>query len=650
MFDRDKPFNDLPLLPPKVELETKNVLKKAISANKQLSELKGLANTIPNQNILVNFLTLQEARTSSEVENIVTTNDKLFEAFSLAAENVDSSTKEVLRYREALWEGFQSLEKRHVLTTNLFIKVCNLIKKNRAGVRTMPGTKIANPKTGKSIYSPPEGEEVILSMLKNLEEFIHDEDDGIDVLVKLAIIHYQFEAIHPFPDGNGRTGRIINVLFLVLKGALDLPILYLSQYIIENKENYYKCLRQVTEKNEWEKWIMFILDSIEATAHSTRNKIIQINNLFEHSLDYARKNLPAHMYSKELIELLFEQPYCKVKFLIEKDIAKRQQASLYLNKLKSVGMLRQKKVGRENLFLNWKLFELLTSSTTVKKKSKREILNQELFETSDSSLENWEEMFAQLEQFIQKYDHSNVSRHNSKTKRLGRWVTNQRQNRKNNLLSREQVARLEKIDFDWEPAKNRWEKNFKELVKFMEANGHCEVSKKIEYKLGCWVQNQRYSYKISKLSSMKIKKLEKISFTWGSDISPWNERFDELIEYQKKHKHLNVSQVDPIEEYRTLGKWLNDQRHFKKKGRLDPEREAKLNEIGIAWSVREAWWEKNLVELKLFYEKNGHFRVPQRGEQSKLGFWIAKIRKVKPSPDRLKKLKAIGFEWGRNGK
>jgi Fic family protein len=242
------PYNDLPPLPPRVEIETKAVLKKVASAGRSLAELKGLGATIPNQSILVNSLVLREAKASSEIENIVTTNDALFKAFTAKSSKIDPATKEVLQYREALWEGFKELKKRGLMTTNLFIKMVQTIVRNRAGIRVLPGTAIKNTKTGEVLYTPPLGEGVIREKLKNLEEYIHGNDET-DTLIKLAIIHYQFEAIHPFYDGNGRTGRIINSLFLVQKGLLDLPVLYLSKYIIGNKSDYYTLLRAVTRRN-----------------------------------------------------------------------------------------------------------------------------------------------------------------------------------------------------------------------------------------------------------------------------------------------------------------------------------------------------------------------------------------------------------------
>ena len=357
-IDKSKPFNQLPPLPPEKEIESKIILKKAASSHRYLAELKGIANTIPNQTILINSLILQEARSSSEIENVVTTNDKLFEAFSSSARSIDPQTKEVLRYRQALWTGYKRLIKRQVFSTNLFVDIFRIIKQTDEKIRTNPGTRITDGR-GTIVYTPPEGERVIRDKLEKLEKFIHNKRDKIDPLVKLSLIHYQFEAIHPFTDGNGRTGRIMNVLYLVYKKLLDLPILYLSQYIIRHKAEYYRLLRDVTFKEEWEPWIIYFLEAIEKTSINTKEKIAQIRNQFNKTLEDARKRLPSNVYSKELIELLFEQPYCKIQFVVDKGIAKRETAAEYLKELEKIGILKKKKVGKENLFLNKKLYEIL---------------------------------------------------------------------------------------------------------------------------------------------------------------------------------------------------------------------------------------------------------------------------------------------------
>ncbi len=356
-FNPHKPYNDLHPLPPKVEVETKAVLKKAISAGRVLAELKGLGETIPNQSMLVNTIVLQEAQASSEIENIVTTNDALFRAIS-ADKTTDLITKEVLRYREVLWAGYNAMRKKQLLTTNLYIKIVQTIKQNDAGIRNLPGTTIADQRTGKVLYTPPEGEALIRQKLGELEEFIHT-DDQFDPLIKLALIHYQFEAIHPFFDGNGRTGRIINILYLVMRGLLDLPVLYLSKYIIEHKAEYYRRLREITEKNAWEQWVLFMLNTVESTAALTAKRIVNIRALLQETLNFARNNLSPRVYSKELIELIFQQPYTKGKFLVDAGIAKRKTAADYLIELEKAGVLKRQKVGKENLYLNKKLYSLL---------------------------------------------------------------------------------------------------------------------------------------------------------------------------------------------------------------------------------------------------------------------------------------------------
>ena len=356
--DKKRPYNQLPPLPPATEIESKVILKKAASSHRYLAELKGIANTIPNSSILINSLTLREAQTSSEIENVITTNDELFKAFSSNAQTVAPQTKEVLRYRQALWMGYNRLRKRCVFSTNLFVDIFRIIKQTDEGIRSHTGTRIADGR-GEIVYTPPEGEKIIRDKLKRLEEFIHSDKDNLDPLVKLALIHYQFEAIHPFSDGNGRTGRIMNVLYLVYKELLDLPILYLSQYVITHKAEYYRLLRDVTFKGKWDSWILYLLNAVEQTSIITKEKIVQIKDQFHKTQDNAKKQLPSHVYSKELIEILFEQPYCKIRFLVDKGIAKRQTAAEYLDQLEKIGILRKIRVGKENLYLNIKLYDLL---------------------------------------------------------------------------------------------------------------------------------------------------------------------------------------------------------------------------------------------------------------------------------------------------
>lgn len=357
-FDPLKPYNDLPSLPPKVDVESKAVLRRAIAANRALAELKGQGGIIPNQAMLVNSLVLQEAKASSEIENIVTTNDALFRAMAGGSGTVDPETKEVLRYREALWQGYNRVSKRARLNADLFVHLGQMIREDKNGIRNRPGTVIANPRTREIIYTPPEGESLIRRKLEELERFIH-ADNGMDPLVKLALAHYQFEAIHPFFDGNGRTGRLINILFLIAHKLLDVPVLYISRHIIDGKPEYYRRLRNVTENGEWEAWVLYMLAAVDVTARLTRQRILDIRALLNEALDLAKRKLPARVYSKELIELLFRQPYTKGQFVVDAGLAERQTAAEYLKELERIGLLKSRKVGKENLYLNVRLYELL---------------------------------------------------------------------------------------------------------------------------------------------------------------------------------------------------------------------------------------------------------------------------------------------------
>lgn len=353
----EKPYNDLPLLPPGVELETKAVLKRCISARAALAELKQAAELIPNQEMLINTLPILEAKDSSEIENIVTTTDKLFQFAGSDDANADPATKEALRYRKALYEGWQALAKRPI-NTNMAESICSQIKGVDMAVRKVPGTALANDKTGEIISTPPAGEKVLRDLLSNWESFLHEQPE-LDPLIRMAVMHYQFEAIHPFTDGNGRTGRILNILYLVQEELLTLPILYLSRYIIANKSQYYSGLLAVTREQAWESWLLYMLEAVESTAQWTTQKIISIRNLADHTADYVREQLPK-IYSRELIDTIFEQPYCRITNLVEANIAKRQTASEYLKKLVSIGVLAEQRSGRERLFVHPKLIQLIT--------------------------------------------------------------------------------------------------------------------------------------------------------------------------------------------------------------------------------------------------------------------------------------------------
>ena len=250
-YNASKPYNSLPKLPPKIELETKEILKASILANRALAKLDGSIKQLPNPSVLIDTIGLQEAKASSEIENIITTHDELYQSAVADRKVEDSATKEVLFYKEALWYGYEQVKKRGIITSNLFVKLVQLLKQNQAGIRTLPGTQIKNDQTGEVVYTPPEGESIIRDKLSDLEQFINVPDDGLDPLIKMALIHYQFEAIHPFADGNGRTGRILNIIYLVQEGLISLPVLYLSRHIIEHKADYYRKLREVTEKEAW---------------------------------------------------------------------------------------------------------------------------------------------------------------------------------------------------------------------------------------------------------------------------------------------------------------------------------------------------------------------------------------------------------------
>ena len=360
VFEPTQPYNKLPLLPPKTNLLTPTIFRKTIEANRALAELKGYASLLPDQNILINSLVLKEAKDSSEVENIITTHDELYKAFSIKGNPLNAALKEVLNYREAVWSGYGLIKTRGLITSREIIKIQEILEKNNAGIRTQPGTALRNAKTGEVVYTPPFGPDIIRNKLKNLEVFINTEEDGLDPLIKMALIHYQFEAIHPFYDGNGRTGRILNVLYLIFKGLLNQPILYLSNYIINNKIDYYKGLSQIRHEDKWEDWILYMMDAIENTALSTIRTIKAINQLFEETSVKVKSELP-QIYSFELMEVIFNQPYTKVAFLVDKKIVARQQAAVYLKKLENLDLLEGKKIGREMLYLNRGLLNILSN-------------------------------------------------------------------------------------------------------------------------------------------------------------------------------------------------------------------------------------------------------------------------------------------------
>ena len=360
-WQAEAPYNALPILPPRHEIDSKNVLKACITARAALAELKQAAELIPNQTMLINTLPLLEAKDSSEIENIVTTTDQLFRHVH-GDGAPDHATKEALRYRSALQRGFVSLSHRPLCTATA-VEICRILKGAEMDIRRTPGTQLANDRTGEVIYTPPEGEARLRDLLANWERFLHNETD-LDPLIRMAVGHYQFEAIHPFSDGNGRTGRVINILYLIQEELLSLPILYLSRHIIANKADYYRLLLEVTQKEAWEPWILFMLQAVEVTSRWTTAKIAAIRGLAEHTTEYLRARLPK-IYSRELVDVLFEQPYCRISNLVDKGIAQRQAASRYLKELVELGVLREMQFGKEKLFIHLKLMQLLTRDSNA---------------------------------------------------------------------------------------------------------------------------------------------------------------------------------------------------------------------------------------------------------------------------------------------
>lgn len=355
-FNREIPYNDLPLLPPKADIETKNILRKTISAGRALAQLNGTLLNLPNPTLFLDTIYLQEAKASSEVENIITTNDDLYQSLVADKKVENPATKEVLSYKEALWLGLEQLNTKPFITTNLCIKIVQCIKQNSASIRNTPGTTLSNTQ-GNVIYTPPNGEKVIREKLANLEKFIN-QNEGIDPLIKMALMHYQFEAIHPFADGNGRTGRILLLLYLKLSGLLDTPAIYLSEYIIKSKMEYYKCLRNVTESNDWESYILYMLDMIEETSKKGLERLNRITTVMENTATEIKKKLPK-IYSKDLIEVLFRLPYTKRQHLIDENIGNLKTVGNYLIALEESGFLKSVKVGKEKLYLNQQLLTIL---------------------------------------------------------------------------------------------------------------------------------------------------------------------------------------------------------------------------------------------------------------------------------------------------
>jgi Fic family protein len=361
-FDPSVPYNDLPDLPPAGDVETQDILRKCITARVALAGLKQAAELIPNAAVLVNALPLLEAQASSEIENVVTTTDKLLEYADMPEHRADAATKEALRYRRALFEGTRKAQKGR-LSIAAAVEVCCTIKGEKLDLRDKPGTSLKNNATGEVVYTPPQGQSSIQEKLGNWEQFING-DSELDPLVRLAIQHYQFEAIHPFVDGNGRTGRVLNILYLVQQDLLGSPILYLSRYIIRRKADYYRLLLEVTTQQAWGPWILYMLDCVEESCVWTTDKIKAIRELMRHTAQYIQRKLPK-LYSWELVELLFQQPYCRIGNVVDAGLAKRQTASVYLKQLADLGILNEIKSGRESLFIHPKYVELLKGDENV---------------------------------------------------------------------------------------------------------------------------------------------------------------------------------------------------------------------------------------------------------------------------------------------
>jgi Fic family protein len=357
---------NIPLLPPKIDLETKAVLKKLPAAHRRLAELKGVAATIPNESILINTLALQEAKDSSAIENIITTHDELYKAQLFEELLTNASAKEVNNYAEALKHGFELVRRNKILSTNHIIEIQNILEQNDAGFRKLPGTALVNQATGETVYTPPQDHDQIIALIDNMVAFMNESPEiDLDPLIKMAIIHHQFESIHPFYDGNGRTGRIINILYLVIQDLLDLPILYLSRYVIKNKADYYRLLQKVRDTGDWEEWILYMLEGVEETSKETIVLISQMKLLMQDYKIRIRKQL-SKMYSQDLLNNIFRHPYTKIEFVMKELMVSRITASKYVEALVSGGFLTKERIGRTNFYINVPLFKLFKNEAEPK--------------------------------------------------------------------------------------------------------------------------------------------------------------------------------------------------------------------------------------------------------------------------------------------
>jgi Fic family protein len=366
-YDRNKPYNSLPLLPPEDDkVETKEVLKSLNNANKALAELKGIAKKLPNQSMLVNTIALREAKASTEIENIFTTDDELYKALTISEYGLKGNTKEVLRYRQALWKGYNDIIKNPHIIIETLIDIYQEIKQVNDGIRPSQTETVilkrgSGQLTSEVVYTPPRGEQVIQQKLDNLIEYINNDSKyPHDPLLKIVISYYQFEAIHPFRDGNGRAGRILSILLMIQKQLLDLPILYLSAYIIKEKDEYYELLNNVTTLGQWSPWIIYMLRAVEETSKYTVSKIEEIDRLFSRTTELVNEKHPS--IRKEFIEKLFEQPYVSPKKLLDKNIKSLNTAKKYLKQLEDIGILVSEKIGKEIVYLNIDLYNILSES------------------------------------------------------------------------------------------------------------------------------------------------------------------------------------------------------------------------------------------------------------------------------------------------
>jgi len=350
-------------LPPARNLETPTILKQVVRASRALAELKGISKTIPNESILLSTLPLLEAKDSSEIENIITTHDEIYKQ-ELFRQNIQSpAAKEVSNYNEALSQGYREVVETGLLTNKLILTIQAILEKNTAGFRKLPGTELKNQRSGETVYVPPQNSEDIVRLMSNLEKIINKPDCwDIDPLIKMAVIHYQFESIHPFYDGNGRTGRILNILYLVKEGLLDLPVLYLSRFIIKNKGDYYSLLQKLRAEESWEEWVLYLLTGVEETARFTSQLVTEIKMLMQEYKHRIRKDLGA-IYSQDLLNNLFRHPYTKIEYLATELNKTRQTATKYLDKLVDHGFLQKQRIWRQNYYINIPLFELFLKAS-----------------------------------------------------------------------------------------------------------------------------------------------------------------------------------------------------------------------------------------------------------------------------------------------